>query len=142
MVGYTARPPPRGLVPMPTAVVNRPRRLTPAVASLQVKMHELLMVRYPSTVASVEGDVHKQTNKQRDAVELFETFVNSAFKEAAEMNIIKGQLPFTKRPGEFQWLQYIQALNRLDQDAAKESVRCRVVGASPVLPIELHPPLG
>ena len=99
-------------MPVPSAVAGRSRRLYPAVASLQVKMHELLLVRHPSTVTSAEGDVHEQMNKARQAVELFEAFVNTAFKEAVETNMTKGQLPLTKRPLEFQWSQYIQALNR------------------------------
>ena len=53
-----------------------------------------------------------KTGKSHQAVKLFEGFVNDGFKEAAEAKLTLGQLPLIKRPAEYQWLQYIQALDK------------------------------
>lgn len=53
-----------------------------------------------------------KSGKDQEAVRVFEKFVNTAFEEAAEMKLPVGQLPPLKRPAEYQWLQYIQALDR------------------------------
>ena len=56
--------------------------------------------------------IRLQSNKAKDAVLLFERFVNEAMKEGEKMNLLKGQVPNNKRPGEYHFLQYIFALQR------------------------------
>ena len=105
-MGNAGAGPPARSVPAPYSVGLRPvaqgmqrgrstRRLSQQVMKLQQDMFMLLV-----------------SGKFREAVDRFEAFVNEGFKEGSEMNLPKGQVPLNRRPGEFQFLQYIHALHR------------------------------
>lgn len=71
------------------------RRVSGQVMALQQNMHVLLY-----------------QNKFKEAVKLFEDFINEGFKEAQANKLERGQLPLHRRPAEYQWLQYLNALNK------------------------------
>lgn len=71
------------------------RRVSQQVMALQQNMHVLMF-----------------ESKFKEAVKVFEDFINEGFKEAQSNKLERGQLPLHRRPAEFQWLQYLQALNR------------------------------
>ncbi|CAD7704089.1 unnamed protein product, partial [Ostreobium quekettii] len=86
---------------IPRPRTGQPRRLSQQVMKLQQDMFMLM-----------------RSEKFKEGVELFEAFVNEGFKAGAEMNLPKGQVPNNRLPGTFQFLQYIQCLQRTQRFAA------------------------
>eukprot|EP00803_Ostreobium_quekettii_P000189 evm.model.scf_989.6 EVM.evm.TU.scf_989.6 scf_989:41700-43502(+) len=82
-----------GRVAPPRPRTQGPRRLSQQVMKLQQDMFMLM-----------------RNQQFKEAVSLFEDFINEGFKEAAVMKLPRGQLPNHKKPGDFQFLQYIQSL--------------------------------
>jgi len=92
-------------VPVQSPLARGQRRVSPAVMALQQNMYKLMG----------EG-------KFREAVKAFENFVNEGFREAEAMGLQRGLLPLPRRPAEYQWMQYIQALSRYVAGARCERV--------------------